>query len=690
MFDVNAAGGGGPVDADLLEETYLAALDLEPGERGEFLSAACAGHAGLRREVDELLALAEEQPGLLVPPEIGLIPDRIGHYEILGESGRGGMGIVLKAQDTRLLRVVALKVLPRYLSRDERSRKRFTREARILAGLKHPNIATLYSLEQHGELDFLTMEFVEGTTLAEIMAHRRLSQDEVTSLAWQLVAALEAAHAQGVCHCDLTPANVMLAPDGKVSVLDFGIARARGQVVHIAGSQAGGAAAGITVAGGTPGYMAPEQAAGGEIDQRSDLWSLGVILYECLSGRRFEPRSAGWETGADWAELPATAPRPLAELVDRCLVPDPQRRLASAKVARKLIQSLIERRESRARRWWSAAAALACAAAVAWVVVGGGPDGPPRELRIVDGYTVTAVGEDQAELWSRRLEDSICGAQIVTRTAAGTGRAAVDQVVGGALALRSADMTSSLLLLDPTGRNEIWQHDPRWTLPVNARGPFLYRWLAGIVGGDRAETVLLAAVRDGAWYAMGVEAVAADGSLSGVYHHPGPLRILRSSLEVTGDRSGIIMYGTNSSARFDRRLVPFATEHHPGCLVRLDPDQVEGQAYPYSEDLPEHRDWPGLPQARERAYLLIPLLHPSHGARVDQFQWHDLQTGGGCDISTEDGRFVILDEDFRPQQAVITLHSFADSLFQAGAAHNPPYLYIKDGLQHWIDVPLSY
>lgn len=665
-----------------LDELFHEALELSRAERIALLDRIGADRPEIRVELESMLKIADSAPELMTPLDLGMIPARLGRYEIITELGRGGMGIVFEARDTQLQRTVALKVLSRFLSASERGRERFIREARHLARLQHPNIATLHSLEDCDGFDFLTMEYIDGSTLADILRERRLAVDEIVELARQVATGLEAAHAQGICHCDLKPANIMITASGRVSLLDFGISRAFGPDELVGDLDLASATNPATTVAGTAGYRSPEQAAGGSVDHRSDLWAFGIIVRECLTGRTWPDDAAA----ADWkARLPDATSPVLVEIIRSCLEADSEKRRITAAEIRDRLNRMARRRGAGHRRAWriGAAAILATAAGLLWSSLKP-PTGPIADLQVVGGHTVRAVNGTDEILWVRTFDEEVAGKRLVHSS-----RAAADPSFQATfIALAPHAETGLISLLESRTGAERWRRGPEWLPPVNAIGPFVYRWLGACSWPGQAEPVLLAAVRDGIWYAMGIEAISADGDLLGVYHHPGPLSLDPS---IDENSSTVVMYGTNSSARFDRRLVPFETEHHPGCVVLLDAGRFDGQPFPYSRDLPEDRDWPSLPPALERAYLLIPMLSPASGARVDMFRWHRAGSeSGGAHAATEDGRVIILDSDLRPLRALISLRTFADSLYQSGGVQNPPYLLIRDGRQEWIDVPLSY
>jgi serine/threonine protein kinase len=278
---------------------------------------------------------------------------RIGPYEIVAELGAGGMGEVYRARDTRLHRDVAVKVLLPAVASDADRLARFTREARVLASLNHPNIAHVHGLEDSDGGPVLVMELVDGPSLADRIAQGPIPVKEALEIGKQIAEALEAAHEHNIVHRDLKPANVKVKPDGTVKVLDFGLAKPIGPGTGDAESLAATTPAGATMAGvilGTAAYMAPEQAKGRAIDRRTDLWAFGCVLFEMLVGRRaFEGETltavllkiAGEEP--DWNSLPAETPPSIRTLVRRCLEKDPRHRLDSAAAARIEIEEVLKK-----------------------------------------------------------------------------------------------------------------------------------------------------------------------------------------------------------------------------------------------------------------------------------------------------------------------------------------------------------
>jgi len=275
-----------------------------------------------------------------------LIGKKISYYEVTGFLGKGGMGEVYKARDTRLDRDVALKVLPPEFSRDADRLARFRREAKTLASLNHPNIAAIHGLEESGEGIFLAMELADGMDLSEKLLSGPLELEDTLLIARQLAEGLEAAHEKGVVHRDLKPANLKITPGGDVKILDFGLARA------FLGDEDGPndplnsptMTAGLTQMGvilGTAAYMSPEQARGRPVDHRSDIWAFGAILFEMLTGRRlFEGETVSDTVAAvlradlDWELLPENTPTGVRRLLMRCLERDAKRRLRDIGEAR--------------------------------------------------------------------------------------------------------------------------------------------------------------------------------------------------------------------------------------------------------------------------------------------------------------------------------------------------------------------
>ena len=314
-----------------------------------------------------------------------MIGKSIGHFEVTAKVGEGGMGEVYRATDTKLRRDVALKVLPDAFATDEQRMGRFEREAQLLASLSHPNIASIFGIEETEGSKALVMELVEGEDLSDRMQRGSLSTEEIARIAVQIACALESAHDSGVIHRDLKPANVKLTPDGTVKVLDFGLAKAmepdqaqssadltQSPTMSLAATQAG-------LILGTAGYMSPEQASGTPVDKRADIWSFGVVVFEMCSGQALFRGETAAHTMADvlradidWSLLPADLPRPLRRLLERCLDRRAAHRLRDIGEARVALEDFIADPEAGAVEVAAAAVTEVQAAPsrLPWVVAG--------------------------------------------------------------------------------------------------------------------------------------------------------------------------------------------------------------------------------------------------------------------------------------------------------------------------------
>src|SRR5688500_9671054 len=333
-----------------IESLYHAARARPAADRAAFLAQVCDGDENLRREVESLLAQPVSAQGVLDGTALGaasntigasdgatLIGSRLGAYHVLAPLGAGGMGEVYRARDTRLGRDVAIKILPRAYTADPARLARLDREARVLAALNHPNIASIYGLEEFEGTRALVLELVEGETLAERIAdhpERPLLLTESLAIARQIADALDVAHEKGIVHRDLKPANIKITPQGTVKLLDFGLAKLEpGEADHTALPTVTIDATREGVVLGTAAYMSPEQARGQSVDKRTDIWAFGCVLYEMLTGRAAFARAtvtdtlaAVFERAPDWALLPGAASPRLRHVLRRCLEKDPKQR----------------------------------------------------------------------------------------------------------------------------------------------------------------------------------------------------------------------------------------------------------------------------------------------------------------------------------------------------------------------------
>jgi serine/threonine-protein kinase len=277
---------------------------------------------------------------------------RLGSYEVVAQIGAGGMGEVYQAHDTKLGRDVAIKVLPEAFAHDPERLSRFQREAKMLAALNHPNIATIHGLEQSGGMSYLVMELVSGETLAERVKAGLLGIEEALKIAVQIAEALEAAHEKNIIHRDLKPANVKVTPEGKVKVLDFGLAKAfAGDATNEDIGNSPTLSMAATMQGvilGTAAYMSPEQAKGKAVDKRTDIWAFGCVLYELLTGKQSfhgeditDILAAVVRAEPDWNLLPLSTPTKIRDLLSRCLQKDKRLRLRDAGDAQIEIQEAL-------------------------------------------------------------------------------------------------------------------------------------------------------------------------------------------------------------------------------------------------------------------------------------------------------------------------------------------------------------
>src|SRR5438552_17266811 len=375
-----------------------------------------------------------------------MIGTTLGHYTLLEEIGAGGMGRVYRAMDERLEREVAIKILPAGALSDPEARKRFRKEALALSKLNHPNIATVHDFDRQEETDFLVMEHIEGATLAEKLAHGALAEKEVLRLGLQLAEGLAAAHAHGVLHRDLKPANVRVTPEGRLKILDFGLAKLLPQESHTATT----ASESELAAAGTLPYMSPEQVLGEKLDGRSDIYSAGDVLYEMATGRRpFEDEQPSRLIDEILHQAPV-APRALQSRVSpqlesvilKCLEKDAGnryqsggelavdlRRLASAGAAS--TAAVAPRRPVRARAWWMAGAAAVIVLVMAPVVVrygqratkGGGGAASIRSLAVLPFENLS--GDPAQEYFADGITDELTSRlartgelRVISRTSA--------------------------------------------------------------------------------------------------------------------------------------------------------------------------------------------------------------------------------------------------------------------------------
>src|SRR5947207_797623 len=343
----------------ILEE----ALRIAPEQRPAYLDLVCGTDSEMRAEVESLIAshaeagsefLAAAAPELLDLSSSVKLPklplnQLIGHYRLVEEAGRGAMGVVYKAEDTRLHRFVALKFLPEEVGENSVALARFRREAKAASALSHPNIVTIYEVGQDGSTHYIAMELIEGKTLRELLVASLLPMRKAIEIAAQVADGLAKAHEAGIAHRDLKPENLMVSDDGFVKILDFGLAKLASTSGEL--SDTGTLSASQTQPGvilGTVQYMSPEQASGGQLDFRSDQFSFGLVLYEMVTGKRAFPRSTAAETLVAILREQAEpigvqnpdAPAPLCWAIERCLAKEPDKRYVSTRDLARELQAI--------------------------------------------------------------------------------------------------------------------------------------------------------------------------------------------------------------------------------------------------------------------------------------------------------------------------------------------------------------
>ncbi|MEE8367113.1 MAG: serine/threonine-protein kinase, partial [Thermoanaerobaculia bacterium] len=353
---------------DRVKEVFEVARQRSHEDRERYLDEVCSDDKDLRREVESLLlesgrlTMTREDTNLLDDSfragDLGMSaggtegrPESIGRYRIVSLLGEGGMGRVYEAEDPELKRRVALKVLTPKLATDAKFLSRFKLEAQTVAALSHPNVVTLYSVEESEGTHFLTMELVRGEPLHHLIPEGGFDLKELLDLAIPMVEGLRAAHEQGIVHRDLKPGNVMVDTDGRVRILDFGLAKQH--TADSTDSQEETMTALGAIVGTVP-YMSPEQVSGQGVDQRSDLFSLGVILHEmCLGTRPFRGETATHTMSAILRDRPALVseirqdlPEHLGRIIRRCLEKEPAKRYQTARVVKEELEQLKQEVES--------------------------------------------------------------------------------------------------------------------------------------------------------------------------------------------------------------------------------------------------------------------------------------------------------------------------------------------------------
>ena len=514
-----------PEQWQVIEELYHSASALPVEERRGFLEEACGQDRGLFEELESLLsygppprtvldtaaiallakAMAADQRDLPAPLSEG---QSISHYRIVERIGRGGMGVVYKAEDLRLRRYVALKLLPGYLAADQEALKRFEREAQAASTLNHPNICTVYEVDDAQGLHFIAIELLEGETLKARIASGPLEIQEVLRIGVEICDALEAAHSAGVVHRDIKPSNIVLTRRGTVKLLDFGIAKCLGtepvqEAKTIATVPTGSLELHLTNPGtvlGTADYMSPEQARGQEVDGRSDLFSLGAVLYEMTTGKRaFQGKDAGnlfptihERTPLPIDQLKPKAPAELIRITKKALHQDRAQRYQHAADMRQDLEALHSRLGARTgrRRAWLASASIVLLLALAafgslrfaqvrnWMLRSSSP-GVASEIKSLAVLPLANLtGDSSQEYFVDGMTDALItnlakigSLRIISRTSAmhykGTHKAPseiahelnVDALVEGSVIRSENRVRITAQLVDAANDRSLWAHE---------------------------------------------------------------------------------------------------------------------------------------------------------------------------------------------------------------------------------------
>jgi serine/threonine protein kinase len=389
---------------DVLEK----ALELAPGERSVYLNQACLSDSSLRQEVETLLASSDDVRSSFLQSSsalrVTLTPGtKLGEYEVKSLLGSGGMGEVYRAHDSRLGRDVAIKVLPSLLSADSGRLRRFEQEARAAAALNHPNILAVHQMGTYEGAPYLVSELLEGETLREQIKRGRLAVRKAIDYSVQIARGLSAAHEKGIVHRDLKPENLFVTKDGRVKILDFGLAKLtqpQSSSEHSALTLTKGTEAGVVM--GTAGYMAPEQVRGQTVDHRADIFAFGAVLYEMLAGKRAFQKATSADTMSailnedppGISQVTTNIPAALQRVAHRCLEKNPEQRFQSASDLAFALEALSETSSSAAafsnkQSWkisklWAVAAVLAAVVAVGLVLRFRNPRRPEQKHQLVE------------------------------------------------------------------------------------------------------------------------------------------------------------------------------------------------------------------------------------------------------------------------------------------------------------------
>ena len=656
-----------PSELEQLKEIFYAAIQESPNQRAGFLAKACGSDENLLAEVTRLLAEHDSADGFLESPFSSVsslrysaegdknLENRIiaGRYRVVSFLGEGGMGVVYKAEDTRLPRFVALKSLGRALAGDATSLERLRREAHAASSLNHPNICTIHDVVESEGHTFIVMEYLEGQTLREMIRsgcfstgntksqrnEAPLALDNLIRIATQIIEGLEAAHAKGIVHRDIKPANLFVTKAGLVKILDFGIAKmARpfdGDAAFVGHAQSGlhfEEHLTMGVAAGTIGYMSPEQVNAKELDARTDLFSLGAVLYEMTTGTMpFAGQSTKLVLDSILRQqtIPAerlnpTLPPKLAAVIAKCLQKDRDLRYQKASDVRADLQHLksdLNLPDSAARPFggranWTGglrrlrgvkaiefAATIAITLALAAYIsvrLLAFPDQP--RIGRLDGSSLVILDGKGRELWKEFFPEGfgpdyyyneklswVGGTHLWFADLEGKGHTSV--LFSYSPRTTGFEAHSSTLICFSDRGKEKWRWSPGRELPELAGSPAIYKTFAlGVLKATQSRPArIVVANAHAVWWPSQIAILDANGKTLSEYWHSGALtQVGLATLEGDG-KEEIILTGVSE---YD----------HQATLVVLDPDRVFGASKEVRPEFQIH----GMGEAQERLRLLFP------------------------------------------------------------------------------------